>query len=330
MVAITMLTSQVTNAGVSDSLGLGSIAVFLGLAAPDSVRTDYGGTLVERVNYLEQQNKKLTEQNESLAAQMAGLTTKTDNLATKEQIKDLATKEDVENVSKAANASYNLYVYIPKNIATGNYDGQKVTITSSSGNQNSSATLRDDGVNYSATLYFNFNGNCRLNYNILGNNVSAATEIHVTVSATGQEKQLLVCEDPNFAHVMCQSGIADRFYTAGIVLNNGWTVVSVQNNALQLWRKSSIGKMIDYCAQDTANKYWQTYNAENGTNAAFSSGQFSRSELGSGWVAGNKPARVYFWTSTYDSGRAEYLCCSDGTFYYCVEEAECLPYVWIH
>lgn len=325
-----MLTGQVTNAGVSDSLGLGSIAAFLGLAAPDSVRTDYGGTLVERVNYLEQQNKKLTEQNESLAAQMAGLITKTDNLATKEQIKDLATKEDVENVSKAANASYNLYVYIPKNIATGNYDGQKVTIISSSGNQNSSATLRDDGVNYSATLYFNFNGNCRLNFNILGNNTSAATEIYVTVSATGQEKQLLVCEDPNFAHVMCQSGIADRFYTSGLVLNNGWIVVSVQNNALQLWRKSSIGKMEDYCAQDTANKYWQTYNAENGTNAAFSSGQFSERELGSGWLAGNNRTNYYYWTSTYNAGRAEFLSFHDGTFYYGIEEAECLPYVWIH
>ena len=326
-----MLTGQVTNAGVSDSLGLGSIAAFLGLAAPDSVRTDYGGTLVERVNYLEQQNKKLTEENESLAAQMAGLITKTDNLATKEQIKDLATKEDVENVSKAANASYNLYVYIPKNIATGNYDGQEVTITSSSGNQNSSATLRDDGVNYSTTLYFNFNGNCRLNFNILGNNISAATEIHVTVSATGQEKQLLVREDPAFAHVMCQSGIADRFYTPGLVLNNGWIVVSVQNNALQLWRKSSIGRMDGDCAQDTADKYWQTYNAENGTNAAFSSGQFSRSELDSGWLRNNKDAGCDYWTSTYDAGYADYEYTNGGGMYVIGDaEVECLPYVWIH
>ena len=327
-----MLTGQVTNAGVSDSLGLGSIAAFLGLAAPDSVRTDYGGTLVERVNYLEQQNKKLTEQNESLAAQMAELTAKTDNLATKEQVKDLATKEDVENVSKAANASYNLYVYIPKNIATGNYDGQKVTITSSSGNQNSSATLRDDGVNYSTTLYFNFNGNCSLHYNGIFSNQPYTTTRNIVINATGQEQVLLARNSLDFVHAVCSAGIANQYFGVGNVLENGWTVVNAQAGALQLWRKTSLGRMDWGTANSIANNYWQTFNAENNTNVAYSSGLLSEAELKTDWLCNNRLTGFRYWTSNPWGVGAYEIVRDDGQFDFGYERNDngCLPYVWIY
>ena len=114
MLILALLFSVPVYADVGDNLN-GWLIDFLGYGKQDSVPSTYGGSLVERVNFLENENQ-------FLKSQIASLGTKTDALGVK--VNNLATKEDVENVSKAANASYNLYVYIPKNIATGNYDAE--------------------------------------------------------------------------------------------------------------------------------------------------------------------------------------------------------------
>lgn len=214
------------SADVGDNLN-GWLINFLGYGKEGSTPNDYGGSLVERVNYLEKQQQAICS--------------KTDSLATKEQIKNLATKEDVENVSKAANASYNLFVYIPKNIATGNYNGQKVTITSTSGNQNSTATLSDDGTNYSATLYFNFSGNCRLDFNVLSKTTTFGITLPVTINATGQE-QILWQRDSfsdkyslDFVHQICSNNQAELFFSPGNKLENGWSIVNTESNGIKIW-----------------------------------------------------------------------------------------------
>ena len=297
---------------MSDSLGLGSIAAFLGLSAPDSVQTDYGGTLVERVNYLEKQNKMLAE-----------------------GLKDLATKEDVENASKEANASHNLYVYIPKDVATGNYDGKKVTITSASGNQNSAAILRDDGTNYSATLYFNFSGNCKLSYDILSTGQAAKFSLGATINATGQEQKLIwvvPSKSLDFVHAVCDVGVADQFFSAGDVLENGWTVVNAQAAALQIWRKTNLEYGDWHYVNAIAVDYWKTFNKENNTNVAYTSGLLGNDELMSGWLASNRMTSFSYWTSTeYSSGINHHYCLVSDMLTGQLNDntCGCLPYVMI-
>lgn len=331
MLVLALLFSAPVYADVGDNLN-GWLIDFLGYGKQDSVPSTYGGSLVERVNFLENENQ-------FLKSQIASLGTKTDALGVK--VNNLATKEDVENVSKAANASYNLYVYIPKNIATGNYDGQRVTITSASGNQNSSAILRDDGVNYSAMLYFNFVGNCRLNFNVLCNSAANGVQLPVTISATGKEQ--ILWQRGNFSeqysldfiHQICSSGKVNQFLYSNNMLKNGWTVIGTQSNAVWLWRgKTEIttdwGNASNYAAT-----YYQQFNNENETDIAYSSGLLSRIELLP--VLANTEVRFSDycgWTSSafendpdfhYDMDNSRYVSAIPNT---CLRA--CCPAVWIH
>ena len=318
-----LLVTMPVSADVGDNLN-GWLINFLGYGKEGSTPNDYGGSLVERVNYLEKQQQAICS--------------KTDSLATKEQIKNLATKEDVENVSKAANASYNLYVYIPKNVATGNYDGQRVTITSSSGSQNATATLRDDGVNYSATLYFNFNGNCRLNFTILCNSAVYGVQVPVAISATGQEQILWnkgYYSDQyswDFIHQICSNNLTNRFFDAGNVLRGGWYITNIQNSFLQIWRKTDLGRKDWEGANSVASNYWQTFNAENGTNVAYSSGALSYNELWSGWLCSNRGTGFDYWTATVEGGNNSYFVDDDSVIrvHYNAYDHCCCPAVWIH
>ena len=304
VLVLVLLAVAPVSADVGDNLN-GWLINFLGYGKEDSVPSDYGGSLVERMNFLEKQQQDLSAK--------------------------VATKEDVENASKAANASYNLYVYIPKDVATGNYDGQPVTIISASGNQRSSAILRDDGTNYSATLYFNFSGNCNLSYNGIFNGQQYAATRGVVIDTTGKEQILLARNSLDFAHTVCSAGAANQYFSQGNVLENGWTVVNTQSNALQLWRKTNLGNNTWSGVYSVANSYWQTFNRENNTNVAYSSGFLSKNQLESGWLASNRTAGFHYWTATEYSGGYWYVR-YDGSFgsgLHYDDGIGCCPAVWI-
>ena len=309
---------------VSDNLS-GWLIGFLGYGKEDSTPDEYGGSLIERVNFLESENRALKNQ-------MDKLSNKADTLAT---------KEDVENVSKAANASYNLFVYIPKNIATRNYAGQQVRITSESGNQNSTATLRDDGTNYSTTLYFNFSGNCRLNFNVLCNTTAFGVTLPVTISATGQE-QLLWKRGGfseqysfDFIHQICSSNQAELFFSPGNKLKNGWTVIGTQSNAVWLWNGKTVITTDWENASNYAATYYQQFNNENETDIAYSSGLLSKIELLP--VLKSTKARFsngYGWTSSAFENDPDfhYIIGNDGSASAIPNTSlrACCPAVWIH
>lgn len=315
------------SADVGDNLN-GWLINFLGYGKESSVPADYGGSLIERMNYLEKQQQ---------------------NLVTKEQIKDLATKEDVENFSKAANASYNLYVYIPKDEATGNYDGQKVTITSSSGNQNSTATLRDDGKNYSARLYFDFNGSCKLKFNMIYNSATNEVQLPVSISTTGQEQKLWEKGrftnqySWEFIHEICSNNQAGRFFNVGDAISGNWYIINNQGASLQIWRKANVtgkdvfGNDTDYMpwdtANSTANSYWQTFNNVNNTNVAYSSGLLSYNELNSGWLANNRTTGSEYWSATPYGDAVHWSVLHNGNLHNNSSNYSnhvCCPSVWIH
>lgn len=319
------------SADVGDNLN-GWLINFLGYGKEGSTPNDYGGSLVERVNYLEKQQQAICS--------------KTDSLATKEQIKNLATKEDVENVSKAANASYNLYVYIPKNVATGNYDGQRVTITSSSGSQNATATLRDDGVNYSATLYFNFSGNCRLDFNVLSKTTTFGITLPVTINATGQEQILWQrgsFSDKyslDFVHQICSNNQAELFFSPGNKLENGWSIVNTESNGIKTWYNGWSFQNI-MCswngAYAMAGSYFVEWNSENTglPITAYKSELLSYAEAQVMTCRDRELGYSSYWTSTLTgiNKTVYYVACGNGFFDSRDRDdglSYCCPGVWIH
>lgn len=323
ILVLVLLLSAPVYADVGDNLN-GWLIDFLGYGKQDTVPSTYGGSLVERVNFLENENQFLKDQ-------IASLGTKADNLAT---------KEDVENVSKAANASYNLYVYIPKDVATGNYDGQKVTITSSSGNQNSTAILRDDGKNYSTTLYFNFSGNCKLNFDMLCNSIVNGVQLPVTISATGQEQKLWNKGEFSdqyswdFVHEICSSNKANQIFNAGDKLKNGWSIVNTSASEIKIWNKSipNLGNMAWGSANSTAGNYATTWNNSNSGLPVIA----SRSELLSKSEAetmsqGDRTTGFDYWTSTGNSRGNHWSVNSDGSLTSNNDSNSygCCPGIWI-
>ena len=298
---------------VSDNLS-GWLIGFLGYGKEDSTPDEYGGSLIERVNFLESENRALKNQ-------MDKLSNKADTLAT---------KEDVENVSKAANASYNLFVYIPKNIATGNYAGQQVRITSTSGNQNSTATLRDDGTNYSTTLYFNFRGNCRLNFNVLCHTSGAGQEQLLWKRGSFSEQYSF-----DFIHQICSSNQAELFFSPGNKLGNGWTVIGTQSNAVWLWKGKTVITTDWENASNYAATYYQQFNNENETDIAYSSGLLSKIEFLP--VLENTEARFsdgYGWTSSaFENDPDFHYVIDNGRYASAIPNTSlraCCPAVWIH
>ena len=344
VLALVLLVAMPVSADVGDNLN-GWLINFLGYGKESSVPSNYGGSLVERINFLEKQQEDL-QASVATKDQVNDLVTKTDNLVARTdglvtKTNNLATKEDVENISKAANASYNLYVYIPKDIATGNYDGQKVTITSSSGNQNSTATLRDDGVNYSATLYFNFLGNCRLNFNMLYNSIVNGMQLPVTISATGQEQRLWEkgkFTDQyswDFVHEICSNNKANQFFNAGNKLGNGWTVVNTSASEIKIWHKSipNLGDVNLSTANSTAGNYAATWNSNNSGLPVHA----TRSELLSiseakTMAQGDRATGFYYWTSTGLGNGRSFFVYPEGSSYDAPDDTTigCCPAVWIH
>ena len=349
VLALVLLVAMPVSADVGDNLN-GWLINFLGYGKESNVPSNYEGSLVERINFLEKQQEDLRanvatkDQVNDLAIKTDSLVAKTDGLVTKTN--NLATKEDVENISKAANASYNLYVYIPKDIATGNYDGQKVTITSSSGNQNSTATLRDDGVNYSATLYFNFVGNCRLNFNVLCNTTAFGVTLPVTISATGQEQKLWekgkFSEQYSwdFIHEICSNNKANQFFNAGNKLGNGWTVVNTESNGIKTWYNGWSFQNI-MCswngAYAMAGSYFVEWNSENTglPITAYKSELLSYAEALTMTCDDRKLGYLTYWTSTLTgiNETVYYVACGNGFFDSCDRDdglSHCCPAVWIH
>ena len=259
-----------------------------------------------------------------------------DSLDAKIEAKTAALQTSIENIGQSVNASYNLYVYIPKSCALADYSGQQIRITSTSGNQNASATLRDDGNNYSTTLYFNFSGSCRLNYNLLSSTQTCAVELPVTINATGQEQNLVKSDGYrytlDYVHVICSDNRAADYLSAGDVLACGWTVVNVNSNAVQLWRKTNLGDVTWSSANSTAQSYYNTFNAENRTNVSFKSGLLSKSEVESGWLAGNRVTGAYYWLETLHSSGYHWCVNDDGGVGGYGDSASygCFPAVWIH
>ena len=266
-----------------------------------------------------------------------------DSLDAKIEAKTAALQTSIENIGQSVNASYNLYVYIPKSSTQSNYAGQQITITSTSGNQNSSATLRDDGTNYSTTLYFNFSGACKLNFNLLSSTQSCAVELPVTISATGQE-QLLWKKGQyadkfslEFVHDICQANRATEFFNTGNTIACGWTITNFGTDdggqqAIQLWRKTNLGNGVWSDVNSKAQSYWSTFNAENRTAIAFKSGLLSKSEVESGWLAGNRVTGAYYWLETLYSGGNHWYVGNDGSVYRDGDSYSygCFPAVWIH
>ena len=282
--------------------------------------------------------EKISAQLEKLNA----LETKVDALDTKMDLQTVSLQESIENMGQAANASYNLYVYIPKSITQSNYSGQQVKITSASGNQNATATLRDDGTNYSTTLYFNFSGNCKLNFSIISASDTCAVELPVTISATGQEQQLWKKGQYSdkyplsFVHDVCAANRATEFFETGNNLTCGWTIANFGtdnegNQALQLWRKTNLGNAVWSSANSTATSYWNTFNSGNSTTVAYKSGLLSKTEVESGWLASNRTTGFNYWLETpYGSGFHWIVngggVGSDSDSY----SNGCAPAVWIH
>lgn len=304
MLGLTILSAAQAYADVGDNLN-GWLINFLGYGKESSVPDDYGGSLVERVNYLE---------------------------------KNMATKEDVENVAKAVNASYNLYVYIPKDEATGNYDGQKVTITSSSGNQNSSAILRDDGKNYAATLSFNFSGDCKINFNMIYNSVIDRVQLPITISATGQEQKLWEkgkfseCYSWAFIHEICSNNKANQFFNTGTKLKNGWSIVNVSEGEIKILGTTNIGYMSWSAASSAASSYVTTWNSSNSELPVVALKSELLSKVEAETISTSSRLRTFnYWSATQCGNEHHWFICSDGSIREDSDRVNlgCLPAVWI-
>lgn len=276
---------------------------------------------------------------------LASLETKVGTLDEKIDLQTVSLTESIEGISQAANASYTLYVYIPKSEALVDYSGQRVTITSSSGNQSAYATLRDDGTNYSTTLYFNFSGNCTLSYKFLyTTNDTVDYRTTVNIAATGQEQKLV---SSNFTtawgpiHNILQAGEAEAngLTTPGTALPDGWYVVSSGKengkDTLFIWKKQNLGNMIWSSANNTATSYYNTFNSGYDTpNLAYSSRLLSYDEVYNGtWIKDNRTTGFNYWLETANSSGGHWIVYSDGSvsnYTYDSGSYGCCPGVWIH
>ncbi|MCI7131444.1 MAG: hypothetical protein MSA09_13035 [Lachnospiraceae bacterium] len=111
------------------------------------------------------------------------LETRVEAMDKKIDLQTTSLQESIESSFVTATASYNLFVYIPKTEALADYTNQKITLTSESGNQASATTLKDTGMNYSSTIYFNFSGNCQLTWtaiNALGDEYVLTEDIFIS------------------------------------------------------------------------------------------------------------------------------------------------------
>ena len=332
IIAFSPVNAELVQASINDNTGNNAIAQAIGSWGDSGETHTLFGILQLIIDKINTQLEKLES-----------LETKVDALDTKMDLQTVSIRESIENMGQAANASYNLYVYIPKSITQSNYSGQQVIITSASGNQNATATLRDDGTNYSTTLYFNFSGSCKLNFSIISASDTCAVELPVTISATGQEQQLWKKGQysdkypMSFVHDVCAANRATEFFEAGNNLSCGWTIANFGtddegNQALQLWRKTNLGNAVWSSANSTATSYWNTFNSSNSTTVAYKSGLLSKTEVESGWLASNRTTGFHYWLETlYSSGR-HWLVDTDGNVGYSGDSYSigCAPAVWIH
>lgn len=166
-------------AAVNDNIGTAVIEQTVGSWDDDSEAHSVVGLLRLIIEKIQAQLERLAQ----LENKVDALDTKVD---TKIDAQTVSLQQSIEDSVQAANASYNLFVYLPKTDALNEYVGQTVTITSESGNQAAVTTLKDTGTNYSSTLYFNFSGNCELSWtaiNELGEEFDITEDITITNSS---------------------------------------------------------------------------------------------------------------------------------------------------
>lgn len=271
------------------------------------------------------------------------LNAKMNALDTKIDLQTASLENRIDNSIQAANASYNLYVYIPKTKTLANYSGQQVKIISNSGNQQATATLQDDGTNYCATLYYNFSGYCKLSYNLLNHYGQAFSTIEpVTISTSSQEYQLadLTAAPANMSwhtiHSILRANLAAEFglTNAGTVLPDNWIVVDTSTNnggnALRIWRKTAVYEGSWSASNYAANAYYTTFNSDAECDLAYSSGLLSQTDITTGYLANNWHSSKIYWLST--AGGSGHLAASEGVYGYDdnIYSLSCFPYVWIN
>lgn len=198
-------------AAVNDNIGTAVIEQSVGSWEDDGEAHSIFGLLHLIVN-------KIT----AIAEQLEKLDTLDTKIDTKIDTAVSTLQQNIEDSVQAANASYNLFVYIPKTDALADYSGDTIKITSASGNQSASSRFRDDGSNYSTTLYFNFNGNCTLDY-MAKNDSGDSFDITeaVSVSATGQEFKLGSASYRYRFFLPKTDALVDRYAGEQITISNG-------------------------------------------------------------------------------------------------------------
>ena len=271
------------------------------------------------------------------------LNAKVEELDTKIDLQTVSLEQRIDDSTQAANASYNLYVYIPKTTALADYSGQQVKITSNSGNQHATATLRDDGTNYYATLYYNFSGYCKLSYNLLNHDgLEFSTVEPVTISESSQEYQLadltVAPKDMSWhtIHSILQANLAEEFGLTddGTILPENWFVIGTGTNngtyALRIWRKAAVYEGCWAVSNNTANAYYTTFNSRAECDIAYSSGLMSQTDIKTGYLASHWNSSKIYWLST--PGGSGHLAASDGIYGYDDNAYSlcCFPYIWIN
>lgn len=333
MIAVNPIKENiVTQAAVTDNIGTAVIEQTVG-AWEDTSETHSVIGLLRLII------EKITSHLEKLEA----LDAKVEALDTKMDLQTVSLEQRIEDSAKAANASYNLYVYLPKTKALADYSGQQIKITSNSGNQTATATLRDDGTNYCATLYYNFSGYCKLSYNLLNHEGLAFLTVEpVTISEVSQEYKLadltVAPKDMSWhtIHSILQANLAEEFgmTDVGTVLPDNWFVVDTGTNnnayALRIWRKSTVYDGCWSVSNNTANAYYETFNSKAECDIAYSSGLLSQTDIKTGYLANNWRSSQIYWLST--AGGSGHLGVSDGIYAYSDNAYSlcCFPYLWIN
>ena len=275
------------HAVVTDNIGTAAIEQRIGSWDDSSETHSVIGLLRLIIEKISMHLQKL----ETLEAKVNALDTKMD-------VQTNSLQQSIADSVQMANASYNLYVYMPKTIALADYSGQQVKIFSASGNQSAAATLRDDGANYSATLYYNFSGACTLSYNLLNHyGQPISTREPLTVSVASQEYQLanLTAAPSQMSwhtiHSILRAGCAAEFglTTEGTYLPDNWYVIASGSyngaDAIRIWRKTNLETALFYKAKQIADNYKTTFNQNAGCEIAYESGLLSLTDVKSGWMA---------------------------------------------
>lgn len=173
MVSMNALNSKsLIQAAVKDNLGSVVVEQTLGSWSDTLESHSVIGLLRLVIDKITAQLGKI----ESLEARVEAMDKKID-------LQTTSLQESMQDSFAAANASYNLFVYIPKTDALADYTDRTITITSESGNQASATTLKDTGTIYSSTIYFNFSGNCQLTWtavNALGEEYVLTEDIFIS------------------------------------------------------------------------------------------------------------------------------------------------------